>query len=198
MLPPLLSAMTRRLRVPSASLGPRARPSKLMKPVGCSKSRIFCAGVQSAPSRAGRREVSVAFWKSARKSRRCRPRAAEAALEDEQPAVGQDAQVRDAAAGAVKAKGRGLGAPGVLGGGTEAGVEPLEAHEGAGGRGMASGPSGGSASSLAIQNCWAVSFQVMDSRLRFLRACAKTGGTGWRTARGWPGTKRRMALPVRR
>ena len=52
-----------------------------------------------------------------------------------------------------------------------------------------------SVSSLAIQNCRAVSFHVIDSRLRFFRARAKTAGTVCRSARDWPGLKRTTVLP---
>ena len=54
---------------------------------------------------------------------------AKAALQHDEAAVGEYAQIRDTAAGTVKAEGGGFGAPGVLGGGAELRVEPLEAHE---------------------------------------------------------------------
>ena len=53
----------------------------------------------------------------------------EAAFEDEQAAIGQDSKVAHAVARAAKAKAGRLGAPGELGGGAKAGVEPLKAHE---------------------------------------------------------------------
>ena len=61
------------------------------------------------------------------------PARAEAAFEHDEPAVRQRAQIRDAAAGPMKAERRGLGAPRELRDGAELRVEPLQPHERAGG-----------------------------------------------------------------